>query len=110
MALTGNVDTEQQLTISVAPQRSLACFTDLDPTDNNKYIEAQVYRKWTTIKVRSLIPTGFSCILLDKKVRIFLLLLTTTHHTKKEYCSYKKNTIPLITGLSYTSKYRFERK
>ena len=59
MALTGNVDTQQQLTISVAPQRSLAYFTDLDPTNNSNYIEARVYRKWTAIKVPSLIPTGF---------------------------------------------------
>ncbi|PWA57414.1 hypothetical protein CTI12_AA407730 [Artemisia annua] len=41
--------------------------TDLNPADNSKFIEARVYRKWTAMKVPSLIPTGFSCILLDKK-------------------------------------------
>ncbi|PWA43373.1 hypothetical protein CTI12_AA534900 [Artemisia annua] len=46
---------------------SLAYFTELNPADNSKFIEARVYRKWTAMKVPSLIPTGFSCILLDKK-------------------------------------------
>ncbi|PWA90538.1 helitron helicase-like domain-containing protein [Artemisia annua] len=49
------------------PHRSLAYFADLKPTDNTKFIEARVYRKWTAMKVPSLIATGFSCILLDKK-------------------------------------------
>ncbi|PWA64796.1 nucleic acid-binding, OB-fold protein [Artemisia annua] len=49
------------------PQRSLAYFTDLNPADNTKYIEVRVYRKWIATKVPSLIATGFSCMLLDKK-------------------------------------------
>ncbi|PWA97533.1 nucleic acid-binding, OB-fold protein [Artemisia annua] len=48
-------------------RRSLAYFTELNPADNSKFIEARVYREWTAMKVPSLIPTGFSCILLDKK-------------------------------------------
>ncbi|PWA84242.1 hypothetical protein CTI12_AA161140 [Artemisia annua] len=52
---------------SPAPQRSFAYFTHLNPADNSKFIEARVYRKWTSVKVPSFIPTGFSCILLDKK-------------------------------------------
>ncbi|PWA64738.1 nucleic acid-binding, OB-fold protein [Artemisia annua] len=39
----------------------------LKPTENTKFIEARVYRTWTAMKVPSLIATGFSCILLDKK-------------------------------------------
>ncbi|PWA70183.1 nucleic acid-binding, OB-fold protein [Artemisia annua] len=49
------------------PQRSLSYFTDLNPADNTKFIEVRVYRKWIATKVPSLIATGFSCILLDKK-------------------------------------------
>ncbi|PWA70344.1 Retrotransposon-like protein [Artemisia annua] len=67
MALTGDVDTLSKAVVPAVPQRSLAYFTDLNPADNNKFIEARVYRKWTAMKVPSLIPTGFSCILLDKK-------------------------------------------
>ncbi|PWA82494.1 hypothetical protein CTI12_AA177790 [Artemisia annua] len=51
----------------VPPQRELAYFTDLNPTDNSKFIEARVYRKWTAMKIPSLTATKFSCILLDKK-------------------------------------------
>ncbi|PWA65074.1 DNA helicase PIF1, ATP-dependent [Artemisia annua] len=68
MALTGETSalskTAPELLI---PQRSFAYFTDLNPADNTKYIEARVYRKWTSMKMPSLIATGFSCILLDKK-------------------------------------------
>ncbi|PWA68011.1 hypothetical protein CTI12_AA101400 [Artemisia annua] len=67
MALTSDVDTQSTTAMSTAPQRSLAYFTDLNPADNSKFIEARVYQKWTAIKVPALIPTGFSCILLDKK-------------------------------------------
>ncbi|PWA49778.1 helitron helicase-like domain-containing protein [Artemisia annua] len=68
MALTGNTDAQSQVPGPVVQQRSLAYFTDLNPTDNSKFIEARVYRKWTTMKVPNLIPTCFSCILLDKKI------------------------------------------
>ncbi|PWA81779.1 hypothetical protein CTI12_AA184660 [Artemisia annua] len=67
MALTGDVDTQSTTAMSTALQRSLAYFTDLNPADNSKFIEARVYRKWMAMKVPALIPTGFSCILLDKK-------------------------------------------
>ncbi|PWA59297.1 nucleic acid-binding, OB-fold protein [Artemisia annua] len=67
MALTGNVDPQSQVSAPILQQRSLAYFTDLNPADNRKFIEARVYRKWTTMKVPNLIPTCFSCILLDKK-------------------------------------------
>ncbi|PWA94502.1 nucleic acid-binding, OB-fold protein [Artemisia annua] len=68
MALTGDVDVlSKAVPEPSTPQRSLAYFTDLNPTDNTRFIEARVYRKWTAMKVPSLIATGFSCILLDKK-------------------------------------------
>ncbi|PWA41420.1 hypothetical protein CTI12_AA553090 [Artemisia annua] len=60
-------DTSLKMMTPAIPQRSLAYFTELNPADNSKFIEARVYRKWTAMKVPSLIPTGFSCILLDKK-------------------------------------------
>ncbi|PWA81646.1 Replication protein A 70 kDa DNA-binding subunit B [Artemisia annua] len=64
---TCNVAVQPKSIVSVGPSRSLAYFTDLNPADNTKFIEARVYRKWIAMKVPSLIPTGFSCILLDKK-------------------------------------------
>ncbi|PWA79727.1 nucleic acid-binding, OB-fold protein [Artemisia annua] len=67
MALTGDAEPSLKATVSATLQRSLAYFTDLNPADNNKFIEARVYHKWIAMKVPSLIPTGFSCILLDKK-------------------------------------------
>ncbi|PWA79628.1 nucleic acid-binding, OB-fold protein [Artemisia annua] len=67
MALTGDADTSLRVAVPAIPQRSLAYFTDLNTADNSKFIEARVYRKWTAMIVPSLIPTGFSCILLDKK-------------------------------------------
>ncbi|PWA60863.1 hypothetical protein CTI12_AA378500 [Artemisia annua] len=67
MALTGDADTSLKMMTLAIPQRSLAYFTELNPADNSKFIEARVYRKWTAMKIPSLIPTGFSCILLDKK-------------------------------------------
>ncbi|PWA41330.1 hypothetical protein CTI12_AA554730 [Artemisia annua] len=67
MALTSNVDPQMQISTPILQQRSLAYFTELNPADNTKFIEARVYRKWTTTKVPSLIPTCFSCMLLDKK-------------------------------------------
>ncbi|PWA74622.1 hypothetical protein CTI12_AA250210 [Artemisia annua] len=68
MALTSDANAASK-TVShpPVPQRSLAYFADLNPTDNTKFIQARVYRRWTSMKVPSLIPTGFSCILLDKK-------------------------------------------
>ncbi|PWA58414.1 hypothetical protein CTI12_AA400290 [Artemisia annua] len=60
MALTGNVDPQSQVSAPVLQQRSLAYFTQLNPADNSKFVEARVYRKWTTTKVPSLIPTCFS--------------------------------------------------
>ncbi|PWA73444.1 nucleic acid-binding, OB-fold protein [Artemisia annua] len=68
MELTSDANAASKIMANpVAPQRSLAYFADLNPTDNTKFIEARVYRRWTAMKVPSLIPTGFSCILLDKK-------------------------------------------
>ncbi|PWA51398.1 hypothetical protein CTI12_AA465000 [Artemisia annua] len=67
MALTGDVNTQSTTAVPADLQRSLAYFTDLNPADNSKFIEARVYRKWTSMKIPALIPTGFSCILLDKK-------------------------------------------
>ncbi|PWA59945.1 nucleic acid-binding, OB-fold protein [Artemisia annua] len=68
MELTSDANAASKIMAKpVAPQRSLAYFADLNPTDNTKFIEARVYRRWTAMKVPSLIPTGFSCILLDKK-------------------------------------------
>ena len=69
MALTSDVAAQSSVTTAIVPQRSLAYFSELDPADNSKFIEARVYRKWTAAKIPSLIPTGFSCILIDKKVR-----------------------------------------
>ncbi|PWA89286.1 helitron helicase-like domain-containing protein [Artemisia annua] len=64
----GNVDAASKAVAGPSiPQRTFAYFTDLNPTDNTKFIEARVYRKWIAMKVPSLIATGFSCILLDKK-------------------------------------------
>ena len=68
MALTSDVAAQSSVTTAIVPQRSLAYFSELDPADNSKFIEARVYRKWTAAKIPSLIPTGFSCILIDKKV------------------------------------------
>ncbi|PWA88045.1 nucleic acid-binding, OB-fold protein [Artemisia annua] len=67
MALTGDTEPPLKVTVPATLQRSLAYFTELKPADNTKFIEARVYRKWTAMKVPSFIPTGFSCILLDKK-------------------------------------------
>ncbi|PWA55286.1 hypothetical protein CTI12_AA427830 [Artemisia annua] len=68
MALTGDTSAPSKAVAQPpVPQRSLAYFADLNPADNTKFIEARVYRKWTATKVPSLIPTVFSCILLDKK-------------------------------------------
>ncbi|PWA36686.1 nucleic acid-binding, OB-fold protein [Artemisia annua] len=68
MALTGDANALSKPTVQPpALQRSLAYFVDLKPTENTKFIKAKVYRKWTAMKVPSLIATGFSCILLDKK-------------------------------------------
>ncbi|PWA99677.1 nucleic acid-binding, OB-fold protein [Artemisia annua] len=53
--------------IPIVPSRQFAYFTELNPTDNSKYIEVRVYRKWTTVKMPSFTPTSFSCILLDKQ-------------------------------------------
>ncbi|PWA86768.1 hypothetical protein CTI12_AA136760 [Artemisia annua] len=57
----------KDMAAAVVPARELAYFTDLHPTDNSKFIQVRVYRKWTAMKVPSRIPTAFSCILLDKK-------------------------------------------
>ncbi|PWA46881.1 hypothetical protein CTI12_AA504390 [Artemisia annua] len=68
MELTSDAGTASKaIAEPTIPQRSLAYFTDLNPADNTKYIEVRVYRKWIATKVPSLIPTGFSCMLLDKK-------------------------------------------
>ncbi|PWA78557.1 nucleic acid-binding, OB-fold protein [Artemisia annua] len=68
MALTGDANAlSKPMVQPPALQRSLAYFADLKPTENTKFIEARVYHKWTAMKVPSLIATGFSCILLDKK-------------------------------------------
>ncbi|PWA84949.1 hypothetical protein CTI12_AA155200 [Artemisia annua] len=68
MSLTVNEGTPSATTdTSILPSRQLAYFTDLNPADNSKYIEARVYRKWTAVTVPTFTPTGFSCILLDKK-------------------------------------------
>ena len=54
MALTSDAGALSR-TVSELPtiQRSLAYFADLNPTDNNKFIEARVYRKWTATKIPS---------------------------------------------------------
>ncbi|PWA85137.1 hypothetical protein CTI12_AA078560 [Artemisia annua] len=68
MALTGETSAPSMTVAEPpVPQRSFAYFTDLNPADNTKFIEARVYRKWIAMKVPSFIATGFSCILLDKK-------------------------------------------
>ncbi|PWA80521.1 Lipase, GDSL [Artemisia annua] len=69
----GNEDAFQVLTafhgkvVAQYMQRETAYFTDLKPTGASKAIEVRVYRKWTAMKVPSLTPTYFCCILLDKK-------------------------------------------
>ncbi|PWA64664.1 helitron helicase-like domain-containing protein [Artemisia annua] len=69
MALTGETSAPSKTVAEPpVPQRSFAYFTDLNPADNTKFIEARVYRKWIAMKVPSFIATRFSCILLDKKV------------------------------------------
>ncbi|PWA97663.1 nucleic acid-binding, OB-fold protein [Artemisia annua] len=50
MALTGDADTSLKVVSPAIPQRSLAYFTELNPADNSKFIEARVYRKWTAMK------------------------------------------------------------
>ncbi|PWA53203.1 hypothetical protein CTI12_AA447140 [Artemisia annua] len=67
MELTSDKDTLSKIAAPIIPQRSLAYLSELDPTDNNRFIETRVYRKWTTMKAPNFIPTEFSCILLDKK-------------------------------------------
>ncbi|PWA42865.1 nucleic acid-binding, OB-fold protein [Artemisia annua] len=68
MELTSDVDaTSKAVAGPSIPQRAFAYLTDLNPTDNTKFIKARVYRKRVAMKVPSLIATGFSCILLDKK-------------------------------------------
>ncbi|PWA70552.1 hypothetical protein CTI12_AA287650 [Artemisia annua] len=68
MSLTVDADPHPKTTATaVVPQRNLAYFTELNPADNSKFIQVRVYHKWTAMKVPSRIPTGFSCILLDKK-------------------------------------------
>ncbi|PWA76186.1 nucleic acid-binding, OB-fold protein [Artemisia annua] len=68
MSLTINAGAPSPSTdTSILPSRQFAYFTELNPTDNSKYIEARIYRKWTAVKVPSFTPIGFSCILLDKK-------------------------------------------
>ena len=111
MALTSNVDPLSQVSGPLLQQRSLAYFTDLNPADNNKFIEARVYRKWTTVKMPSLLPTCFSCILLDKKVSyLFYNSRPFNIALQKTLCLNKLNIIFLIVGVSYTSKCRFKRK
>ncbi|PWA50562.1 hypothetical protein CTI12_AA471590 [Artemisia annua] len=92
MALTSDADTVSKA-VAHPPvlQRSLAYFADLKPTENNKFIEARVYRKWTAVKVPSLIATGFSCILLDKKRVLFtqevmILQIDTAHDWYYQKC------------------------
>ncbi|PWA48305.1 hypothetical protein CTI12_AA492340 [Artemisia annua] len=58
---------EKKMTMKIYYAYQLCDRVDLNPTDNTKFIEARVYRKWTAMKVPSLIATGFSYILLDKK-------------------------------------------
>ncbi|PWA67198.1 nucleic acid-binding, OB-fold protein [Artemisia annua] len=66
--LTSDVGAASKAVVQPAiPQRTLGYFTDLNPADNTKFIEVRVYRKWIATKVPSLIATGFSCILLNKK-------------------------------------------
>ncbi|PWA95462.1 hypothetical protein CTI12_AA022180 [Artemisia annua] len=68
MSLT--VETEppsKTATSAVVLQRAFAYLNELNPTDNSKFIQVRVYRKWTAMKVPSRIPTAFSCMLLDKK-------------------------------------------
>ncbi|PWA40736.1 hypothetical protein CTI12_AA556890 [Artemisia annua] len=68
MSLTVSADTASGSTTNpIIPSRQFAYLTELNPTDNSKYIEVRVYRKWTTVKVPGFAPMGFSCILLDKK-------------------------------------------
>ncbi|PWA39009.1 hypothetical protein CTI12_AA577260 [Artemisia annua] len=68
MSLTVNADASSTSTgTSIIPSRQFAYLTELNPTDNSKFIEVRVYRKWTAVKVPSFAPMGFSCILLDKK-------------------------------------------
>ncbi|PWA63481.1 hypothetical protein CTI12_AA311720 [Artemisia annua] len=50
MELTSDVETASKMAGPVIPQRSLAYFSELDPTDNSKFIEARIYRKWTAMK------------------------------------------------------------
>ncbi|PWA49983.1 hypothetical protein CTI12_AA480530 [Artemisia annua] len=68
MALTVNASTSSKTAEStVVPSRQFAYLTELDPTDNSKFIQVKVYRKWTTAKMPAFTPTAFSCMLLDKK-------------------------------------------
>ncbi|PWA97314.1 nucleic acid-binding, OB-fold protein [Artemisia annua] len=68
MELTSSVDAASKAVAGPSiPQRTFAYFTDLNPTENTRFIEARVYRKWIAMKIPSFIATGFSCILLDKK-------------------------------------------
>ena len=110
MALTGDVDTESRSIVSAVPPRSLDYFTDLNPADNSKFIEARVYRKWTAMKVPALIPTGFSCILLDKKVSHDFPHFKNFNIPSRKKHFYEYNMMLLMIGISHTSKFRHERK
>ena len=104
MALTSDAEASLKMMTPATPQRSHAYFTELNPADNSKFIEARVYRKWTAMKVPSLIPTGFSCILLDKKVQIILYSLTSLHISLQKLYPYNESHIILsIVGHSYAS-------
>ncbi|PWA53103.1 nucleic acid-binding, OB-fold protein [Artemisia annua] len=68
MALITDAGTSSKSTDkAVVPSRQLAYLAELNPTDNSKFIEVKVYRKWTTVKIPGFVPTAFSCMLLDKK-------------------------------------------
>ncbi|PWA36733.1 nucleic acid-binding, OB-fold protein [Artemisia annua] len=68
MALTTDEGTSSKSAeMPIVPSRQFAYLTELNPANNTKYIEVRVYRKWTSVKVPGFDPTGFSCMLLDKK-------------------------------------------
>ncbi|PWA34574.1 nucleic acid-binding, OB-fold protein [Artemisia annua] len=68
MALTVDASTSSKNTETpIVPRREFAYLTELNPADNNKFIEVKVYRKWTTVKIPGFTPTTFSCMLLDKR-------------------------------------------
>ncbi|PWA86362.1 nucleic acid-binding, OB-fold protein [Artemisia annua] len=83
MALTTDASTSSKSTATaIVPSRQFAYLAELNPTDNSKFIEVKVYRKWTSVKIPDFTPTAFSCMLLDNKLILIILFMHIFIHRK----------------------------